>query len=91
MAMCKTMRNVVAGGEALTPALAARFQQRLPHVHLHNTYGPTEATIDITGWLCKPHMFCAGLNHIMHLVVMCSWCYDCVSRLLLHYWDSCSP
>ena len=50
MAVCKTMRNVVAGGEALTPALAARFQQRLPHAHLHNTYGPTEATIDITGF-----------------------------------------
>ena len=49
MARCKAMRHVVAGGEALTPALAARFQQRLPDAHLHNTYGPTEATIDITG------------------------------------------
>lgn len=57
MAMCKTMRNVVAGGEALTPALAARFQQRLPHAHLHNTYGPTEATIDITGSHCRLRMF----------------------------------
>ena len=59
MAMCKTMRNVVAGGEALTPALAARFRQRLPSAHLHNTYGPTEATIDITGMTRNLHLFCA--------------------------------
>ena len=57
MAMCKTMRNVVAGGEALTPALAARFRQRLPSAHLHNTYGPTEATIDITGITRNLHLF----------------------------------
>lgn len=49
MARCKSMRHIVAGGEALTPALAARIQQYLPGAHLHNTYGPTEATIDITG------------------------------------------
>lgn len=49
MAHCESMRHIVAGGEALTPALAARVRQRLPRAHLHNTYGPTEATIDITG------------------------------------------
>ena len=46
---CKAMRHVLVGGEALPPALAARFAQRLPHVHLHNAYGPTETTVDATG------------------------------------------
>ena len=77
MAMCKTMRNVVAGGEALTPALAARFQQRLPHAHLHNTYGPTEATIDITGSLCKLHMLRAvRTKHTMCGYLQCAHCGD---------------
>ena len=43
------MRHVLVGGEALPPALAARFAQRLPHAHLHNAYGPTETTVDATG------------------------------------------
>ena len=43
------LRHVLVGGEALPPALAARFRQRLPHAHLHNAYGPTETTVDATG------------------------------------------
>ena len=43
------MRHVLVGGEALPPALAARFEQRLPSAHLHNAYGPTETTVDATG------------------------------------------
>ena len=43
------MRHVLVGGEALPPALAARFKQRLPTAHLHNAYGPTETTVDATG------------------------------------------
>jgi non-ribosomal peptide synthetase component F len=43
------MRHVLVGGEALPPALAARFKQRLPRAHLHNAYGPTETTVDATG------------------------------------------
>ncbi len=49
MSTCKSMRHVLVGGEALPPALATRFQQRLPHAHLHNVYGPTETTVDATG------------------------------------------
>ncbi len=49
MPACKSMRHVLVGGEALPPALAACFQQRLPHTHLHNAYGPTETTVDATG------------------------------------------
>ena len=48
-AACDDMRHVLVGGEALPPALAARFAQRLPHAHLHNAYGPTETTVDATG------------------------------------------
>jgi non-ribosomal peptide synthetase component F len=46
---CTAMRHVLVGGEALRPALAARFEQRLPRAHLHNAYGPTETTVDATG------------------------------------------
>ena len=49
IASCEAMRHVLVGGEALPPALAARFQERLPHAHLHNAYGPTETTVDATG------------------------------------------
>ena len=49
MSACGTLRHVLVGGEALPPALAARFKQRLPHTHLHNAYGPTETTVDATG------------------------------------------
>ncbi len=49
MSGCDAMRHVLVGGEALPPALAARFAQRLPHAHLHNAYGPTETTVDATG------------------------------------------
>ena len=46
---CNAMRHVLVGGEALPPALAARFQERWPAAHLHNAYGPTETTVDATG------------------------------------------
>ncbi len=49
MSACEAMRHVLVGGEALPPALAARFEQRLPCAHLHNAYGPTETTVDATG------------------------------------------
>ena len=46
---CVDLSHVLVGGEALPPALVARFAQRLPHTHLHNAYGPTETTVDATG------------------------------------------
>jgi acyl-coenzyme A synthetase/AMP-(fatty) acid ligase len=49
MGACTSLRHVLVGGEALPPALAARFADRLPHAHLHNAYGPTETTVDATG------------------------------------------
>ena len=48
----RALRLVFCGGEALAPALARRFRERLPWAALHNLYGPTEATIDATAWWC---------------------------------------
>ncbi|MFJ5517260.1 amino acid adenylation domain-containing protein [Streptomyces griseoluteus] len=52
----RTVRQVFASGEALTPAQAARFAQLLPEARLINLYGPTEATVDVT------HQPVAGLH-----------------------------
>jgi amino acid adenylation domain-containing protein len=46
------LRHLIAGGEALPPALAARVAKRLPGCAVHNLYGPTEATIDATFHTC---------------------------------------
>ncbi|MEM7351562.1 MAG: amino acid adenylation domain-containing protein [Acidobacteriota bacterium] len=43
---------VLCGGEALTPALARRFRQRIDGARLVNLYGPTEASVDATSWPC---------------------------------------
>ncbi|MER7576651.1 amino acid adenylation domain-containing protein [Streptomyces sp. NPDC126514] len=49
---CPRLRLVMVSGEALGPALARRFFERLPHAELHNLYGPTEAAVDVTHWQC---------------------------------------
>ncbi len=50
-----SLRQVMSGGEALTPALQVRLQAALSdRARLHNTYGPAEATIDATWWPCVP-------------------------------------
>jgi amino acid adenylation domain-containing protein len=48
-----TLRHVVCSGEALPPATQRRFFERLPHAALHNLYGPTEVSIDVTAWRCR--------------------------------------
>src|ERR1051326_1510225 len=50
---CRSLQRVFCGGEALPRRLQQRFQERLPWVELHNTYGPTEATINATAWQCE--------------------------------------
>ena len=52
LSAARSLRLVFCGGEALPPALAARFRERLPWAALHNLYGPSEATIDATAWAC---------------------------------------
>ncbi|MBQ0997435.1 non-ribosomal peptide synthetase [Streptomyces sp. RK62] len=50
------LRHVVCGGETLSPAVLARHRERCPAT-LHNVYGPTEATVDVTVWTddARPH------------------------------------
>ncbi|MFK3979740.1 amino acid adenylation domain-containing protein [Micromonospora sp. NPDC050397] len=42
-----SLRRVLAGGDVLTRSVAARWQA-VTNVPLHNVYGPTEATIQVT-------------------------------------------
>jgi amino acid adenylation domain-containing protein len=54
LTLCTSLKRVVCSGEALPPALMARFHARLPGVALINLYGPTEAAVDVTEWPCEP-------------------------------------
>jgi non-ribosomal peptide synthase protein (TIGR01720 family) len=51
---CRSLRDVVCSGEALSAELARRFASRLGQARLHNLYGPTEAAVDVTSWTCEP-------------------------------------
>jgi acyl-CoA synthetase (AMP-forming)/AMP-acid ligase II len=53
MEACRSVRHILCIGEALTPALQERCLMRLPHVQLHNLYGPAEAAVDVTYWHCR--------------------------------------
>ncbi|MEU0032349.1 amino acid adenylation domain-containing protein, partial [Streptomyces sp. NPDC006335] len=53
LAGCTGVRQVVCGGEQLTGRTAAALARVLP-VPLHNVYGPTEATIDVTSYTHLP-------------------------------------
>jgi nonribosomal peptide synthetase DhbF len=48
---CRGLRHVFAGGEALSKELVEEFYARTG-AELHNTYGPTEATVDTTWGVC---------------------------------------
>ncbi|RZM27139.1 MAG: amino acid adenylation domain-containing protein, partial [Pedobacter sp.] len=47
---CPGLKRVLCSGEALSPAQAVLFKQKLASSELHNLYGPTEAAIDVTYW-----------------------------------------
>jgi amino acid adenylation domain-containing protein len=53
---CRSLRRVMASGEALPAELARRFFARLGGLGagLHNLYGPTEAAVDVTFHACSP-------------------------------------
>ncbi|HEX8431075.1 MAG TPA: amino acid adenylation domain-containing protein, partial [Longimicrobium sp.] len=51
---CTALRRVMCGGEAVTPALVARFHERLPNAQLYQAYGPTETTVGVTARHCLP-------------------------------------
>jgi len=54
-----TLREVLCGGELMTPELQEAFYRRLgrrpdggPGARLSNCYGPTETCLDATYWIC---------------------------------------
>ncbi|EFL25694.1 enterobactin synthetase component F [Streptomyces himastatinicus ATCC 53653] len=49
-----SLRQVFCGGEALPRETVDRFHTLLPGIPLHNVYGPTEATVDISAHTCEP-------------------------------------
>ncbi|MDR0530665.1 MAG: amino acid adenylation domain-containing protein [Oscillospiraceae bacterium] len=51
-----SLRRIIVSGEALTPALNRRFHEIFPHAktRLINLYGPTECTVDVLSYDCKP-------------------------------------
>jgi amino acid adenylation domain-containing protein/FkbM family methyltransferase len=51
---CRSLRLVIASGEALTPDLVRRFYSRISGAELYNLYGPTETSIEVTAWACQP-------------------------------------
>ncbi|PMW96242.1 non-ribosomal peptide synthetase [Pseudomonas sp. FW215-R2] len=54
VSQCASLTDVFSGGGELPPALARRFQERLPHARLHNVYGPTETTVINSVWSLEP-------------------------------------
>ncbi|WP_133054701.1 non-ribosomal peptide synthetase, partial [Niastella populi] len=42
------LRHVICSGEALPKRTEASFKEKAPFARLHNYYGPTEASIDVT-------------------------------------------
>jgi aspartate racemase len=51
---CNSLKRVVCGGEEIPVELQERLFGTLQNVELQNTYGPTEASIDVTCWVCRP-------------------------------------
>ncbi|MFB7176086.1 amino acid adenylation domain-containing protein [Streptomyces sp. NPDC056257] len=49
----RSLRRVIASGEALPPHTQDAFFRVLPGAELHNLYGPTEAAVDVTLWPCR--------------------------------------
>jgi amino acid adenylation domain-containing protein len=53
LALCTSVRRVIASGEELPADVVARFFEHLGWSELHNLYGPTEAAVDVTAWPCR--------------------------------------
>jgi amino acid adenylation domain-containing protein len=50
---CCSLKQVICCGEALPLKLQERFFDRLKTCELHNSYGPTEASVAVTFWKCQ--------------------------------------
>jgi amino acid adenylation domain-containing protein len=51
---CRSLRRVICSGQALLAPLRDRCLSVLPWARLFNFYGPTEASIEVTEWECRP-------------------------------------
>lgn len=53
---CKSLRHIICSGESLHQNLVEKFYRLFSPklVTLHNYYGPAEAAIDVTAYICKP-------------------------------------
>lgn len=51
---CKSLQNVFSGGEPLPMETVRVFYKKCKTAKLHNTYGPTEATVEASAWKCDP-------------------------------------
>ena len=59
---CTGLRRVLAAGEALTTELAEKYTSILD-VPLHNLYGPTETSVEVTSWECAPGLVAPPGEH----------------------------
>ncbi|GHO80005.1 hypothetical protein KSD_77760 [Ktedonobacter sp. SOSP1-85] len=51
---CRSLRQVICSGEALSVDLQKTFFTHMPQgTRLHNLYGPTEAAVDVSFWECQ--------------------------------------
>jgi non-ribosomal peptide synthetase component F len=53
--MLTSLRHVNYGGEAVRPAAVAAMRQAAPCAELHDAYGPTEASVITTSFLCNDY------------------------------------
>ncbi len=51
---CESLADIVSSGEALTASDAQLVERQLPGTRLHDLYGPTECTIDVSYHDCIP-------------------------------------
>src|SRR5262249_46563031 len=54
IASCDSIKRLFCGGQPLSCKTQQCFFQRL-NAELHHLYGPTEAAIDVTSWVCQRH------------------------------------
>lgn len=57
---CKSLKRIFCSGEALTTPILKQSFDALD-VEVHNMYGPTEASVEVTKWHCKVEDFKNGI------------------------------
>ena len=52
LSQCASLERVICSGEALSFEVQQRFHETM-NAELHNLYGPTEVSVDVTHWACE--------------------------------------